>query len=95
MTPIPVFHTLSFHLCDLSLSKPIGVVRVNTWTRMLTSAVKTLFMKLWDSPGTTSIWSFVEEHMKAERLTKAPENAGKVPSTMKMKTWVPGTNSRK
>ena len=30
---------------------------------------------------------FDEEHMKAERLTKAPEKAGIDPSTMKMKTW--------
>ena len=30
---------------------------------------------------------FDEEHMKAERLTTAPESAGMDPSTMKMKTW--------
>ena len=30
---------------------------------------------------------FVEEHMKAERLTKAPENVGMDPGTMKMETW--------
>ena len=30
---------------------------------------------------------FVEEHMKAESLTKAPENAGMDPTIMKMKTW--------
>ena len=40
--PLSIFVTMSF-------SKPIGVVRVNTWTRMLTSAVKTIVMKLWDS----------------------------------------------
>ena len=51
-SPLSIFVTMS-------LSKPIGVVRVNTWTRMLTSAVKTFILKLWDSSGTTSTWSLL------------------------------------
>ena len=58
MTPVPSVshHPLSIFV-TMSLSKPIGVFSVNTWTRMPTSAVKAIIMKLWDSPGTTSTWS--------------------------------------
>ena len=71
----------------MSLSKPNGVVRVNTWTRMLTSAVKTVIFEALGFSRHIIDLEFDEEHMKAERLTQAPENAGIDPSTIKMKTW--------
>ena len=37
--------------------------------------------------GTTSVWCFAEGNVKPEKLTKAPENAGIDPSTMKVKKW--------
>ena len=52
--------------------------------KQLTSAVRTFIMKPWHFPGTTV---FDEETVRPEKLTKAPENAGIDPSTMKMKKW--------
>ena len=71
----------------MSLSKPIGVVSVNTWTRMLTSAVKTIIMKLWDSPGTTSTWSLLRSILRQRGLPRRRKNAEMDPGTMKIKTW--------
>ena len=71
----------------MSLSKPIGVVRVNRWTRVLTSAVKAIIYEALGLSRHIIDLEFDEEHMKAERLTKAPDNAGIDPGTIKMKTW--------
>ena len=87
MTPIPSVSQPFFSIfVTMSLSKPIGVVRVNTWTRMLTSAVKNYYYEALGFSRHNIDPECDEEHMKAERLTKAPENAGMDPSTMKMKT---------
>ena len=71
----------------MSLSKRIGVVGMNTWTRVLTSAVKAIIYEALGFSRHNIDLEFDEEHMKAERLTKAPDNAGIDPGTIKMKTW--------
>ena len=54
---------------------------------MLTSAVKNYYSEALGFSWHNIDLECDEEHTKAERLTKAPENAGIDPRTMKMKTW--------
>ena len=59
------------------------------WTdgqRILLSARKTITTKLWHSINLV----FDEENVKPEKLTKAPENAGIDPSTMRVSKWYQG-----
>ena len=56
-------------------------------TGILPSAVKTIIMKLLAFSRHNIDLEIDRENMKPERPTKAPENAGKDPSTMNMKKW--------
>ena len=69
----------------ISLSKPAGVDKVNRWTRNATQRREHYYFDALAFSGQNINLVFDEETMKPGRLTKAPENAGIDPSTMKMK----------
>ena len=54
---------------------------------MLLSFLKTITLKLWRSPGTTSTWCLMRGKLQPEKLTKAPENAGIDLSSMRGSKW--------
>ena len=54
---------------------------------ILLSALKTIAMKLWRSPGTTSTWCLMRRKLQQEKPTKAPDNAGVDQSSMRGSKW--------
>ena len=87
-TPVPsVSHPFFPSFLTISLSKPIGVVRSEHMDTHADQRREIYYYEpLGFSPHNIDL-EFDEENMKAERLTKAPENAGIDPGTMKIMTW--------
>ena len=72
----------------MSSSKPIGVGRVNRWTRNSAQRIKNHYFESLAFSRCNIDLVFDEETLKPERLTEAPEkNAGIDPSTMRVSKW--------
>ena len=77
---------LSPSLVTMSSSPPSGVHRVNIWTRKAAEHRRENYYNDSLAFSRYNIYLvFDEENMKPERLTKAPENAGIDPGTMRVK----------
>ena len=71
----------------MSSSKPIGVGRVNRWTRNSAERHENHCYKSVAFSRHNIDLVFDEETMKPERLTEEPENAGIDPGTMRVSKW--------
>ena len=71
----------------MSSSKPIGVGRVNRWTRNSAQRLENYYYEALALSRYNTDLVFDEENMKSERLTVAPESAGNDPSTMRVSKW--------
>ena len=86
-------HFLSFSLSfspsfvTVSSSKPIGVGRVNRWTRNSAQRFENYYYEALAFSRHNIDLVFDEEIMKPERLTEASDDAGIDPSTMRVSTW--------
>ena len=67
----------------MSSSNPIGVGRVNRWTRNSAQRLENYYYKALALSRYNTDLVFDEENMKSERLTVAPESAGNDSSTMR------------
>ena len=56
-------------------------------TEILLSALKTITMKLWRSPGTTSTLCLMRRKCNQKNSQRRPKNAGIDPSTMRVSKW--------
>ena len=68
-------------------STPIGVGRVNRWTRNSAERLANHYYEALAFSRQNTNLVFDEENMKSERLTVVPENAGIDPSTMRVSKW--------
>ena len=71
----------------MSSSKPIGVGRVNRWTRNSAERLENHDYESLALSRHNIHLVFDEETVKPERLTEAPENAGIDLSTMRVSGW--------
>ena len=71
----------------MSSSKPIGVGRVNRWTRNSAQRLRNCYFEALALSRYNTDLVFDEENMKSERRTEAPENAGIDQSTMRVSKW--------
>ena len=71
----------------MSSSKPIGVGRVNRWTRNSAERLENHYYESLAFSRHNIDLVFDEENMISERLTVAPENAGIDPSIMRVSKW--------
>ena len=78
----------------MSSSKPIGVGRVNRWTRNSAERFENYYYESLAFSQHNVDLAFDEEIMKPERLTQAPENAGFDPDTMKVSKWYQETTRK-
>ena len=85
-TFVSVFH-LSLSFVTMLSSKPIGVHRVNRWTRNAAQRLEDHYCEALAFSRHNIDLVFDEENIKPERLTKAPENAGIDLSTMRVSKW--------
>ena len=74
-------------LVTMSSSKPIGVGRVNRWTRNSAERLENYFYEALALSRHNTNLVFDEESMNPERPTEALENAGIDPSTMRVSKW--------
>ena len=82
-----MFHLFSPGLVTMSSSKPIGVGRVNRWTRNSAERLENYFYEALAFSRHNTNLVFDEESMNPERPTEALENAGIDPSTMRVSKW--------
>ena len=68
-------------------SKPIGVGRVNRWTRNSAQRLENCSYEALAFSRHNTDLVFDEENIKSERLTVASENAGIDPSTTRVSKW--------
>ena len=78
---------LSSSFVTMASLKPGGVERVNRWTRNADQRREGCYFEALAFSRYSIDLELDEQNMKPEKATKAPENAGKDPSTMKMKKW--------
>ena len=71
----------------MSSSKPIGVGRVNRWTRNPAERLENYYDESLAFSQHIIDLVFDEETMKPEQLTEAPANAGIDPGTMRVSRW--------
>ena len=74
-------------LVTMSSSKPIGVVRVNRWTRNSTERLENYYYEALALSRHNTNLVFDEESMNPERLTEALEKAGIDPITIRVSKW--------
>ena len=79
-----MFHHFSPSFVIMSSSAPSGVRRANRWTRNAEQRRENFYYEALAFSRQNVNLVFDEENMKSERLTKAPENAGIDPSTMRI-----------
>ena len=79
--------TFSPSFVTMSSSKPIGVGRMNRWTRNAAQRLKNYYYEALAFSRHNIDLVFDEGNMKPERLTEAPENAGIDLSTMRVSKW--------
>ena len=78
---------ISPRFVTMSSSKPIGVGRVNRWTRNSAERLENHDYESLAFSRHNIDLVFDEETVKPERLTEAPENAGIDLSTMRVSGW--------
>ena len=83
---VSVFH-LSLSFVTMLSSKPIGIHRVNRWTRDSAQRFENYYYEALAFSRHNIDQVFDEESMKPEKLTKAPENAVIDPSSMRVSKW--------
>ena len=71
----------------MSSSKPIGVRRVNRWTRNLAQRLEDHYFEALAFSRHNIDLVFDEEKMQPEKITKAPDNAGIDLSSMRGSKW--------
>ena len=79
--------TFSPSFVTMSSSKPIGVGRMNRWTRNAAQRLKNYYYEALAFSRYNIDLVFDEANMKPERLTEAPENAGIDLSTTRVSKW--------
>ena len=85
---LSVFHfSFSPSFATMSSSKPVGVRRVNRWTRNAGQRLEDHYYEALAFFRHNIDLVFDEEKMQPEKLTKAPENAGIDPSTTRVSKW--------
>ena len=71
----------------MSSSKPIGVLRVNRWTRNPGQRLEDHYPEALAFSRHNIDFVVDEEKMQPEKLTNAPENAGIDLSTVRVSKW--------
>ena len=71
----------------MSSSTPIGVGKVNRWTKNSAQHLENSYYEALAFSQQNIVLVFDEETMKPERLTEAPENASIDPGTMRVSKW--------
>ena len=85
---LSMFHfSFSPSCATMSSSKPIGVRRVNRWTRNLAQRLEDHYFEALAFSRHNIDLVFDEEKMQPEKLTKAPDNADVDLSSMRGSKW--------